>query len=369
MSLKAGIIGLPNVGKSTLFNALTANTAEAANYPFTTINPNHGVVKVPDHRLDWLGQLYHPLKTTAASFEFVDIAGLVAGAAKGEGLGNQFLAHIRECDALIEVVRCFVSNDIIHVAGSTDPIRDIEIINLELVMKDLATLETRKERVLGKLKAGRDPLFVKELQLIERLEKALQEEKPVRLIANLTEEQRDFIEENYHLLTNKPLIYAANLAEEDLGHPENNPHFLAVKTRAEKEGAACMPISAALEAQLNLLSIEDRELFLSEIDVHDTGLNRLVRATYDLLDLATFFTVGDDEVRAWTFSEGIKAPQAAGIIHTDFQRGFIKAEVYSYDDLRKYGSEQAVKEAGKLRLEGREYQMRDGDIVFFRFNV
>ncbi|MGI6714058.1 MAG: redox-regulated ATPase YchF [Bacilli bacterium] len=369
MSLKAGIIGLPNVGKSTLFNALTANQVEAANYPFTTINPNHGIVKVPDYRLDWLGELFHPLKTIYATFEFVDIAGLVAGAAKGEGLGNQFLAHIRECDALIEVVRCFIDNNVIHVAGDTDPLRDIEIINLELVMKDLATLENRKERVLGKLKAGKEPALVKELQLLELLMKELQNEKAVRLIDKLTVEQRQFIDENYHLLTNKPLIYAANVSEADLSNPENNPHYRLVKKRAVEEGAACIPISAALEAQLNVLSQEERELFLREINVIDTGLNRLVKATYQLLDLATFFTVGDDEVRAWTFQLGTKAPIAAGIIHTDFQKGFIKAEVFSYDDLKKYGSELAVKEAGKLRLEGRNYQMRDGDIVFFRFNV
>lgn len=369
MGLKAGIVGLPNVGKSTLFNAITAANVEAANYPFATISPNTGVVKVPDQRVDWLSALFEPRKTIYATFEFNDIAGLVRGASKGEGLGNQFLAYIRECDAIIEVVRCFESAEIIHVENSVDPLRDIAIINLELVISDLDTLSKRKGKVEAKAKVSHDKDAIKELALIELLEQQLLSEKPVRLLATLSSEQREFINKNYFLLTNKPIIYAANVADSDLGRPIDNLHFQKVSALAKSEGAACIAISAAIEAELSQLPEEEKVVFLQDLNVTETGLDRLVRATYDLLNLATFFTVGKDEVRAWTFTNNMSAPECAGVIHSDFQKGFIKAEIYTYNDLRKYGSELAVKEAGKLRVEGRDYLMKDGDIVFFRFNV
>jgi ribosome-binding ATPase len=367
MGLKAGIVGLPNVGKSTLFNAITNASVEAANYPFATINPNTGVVALADTRLQFLTQLFKPKKTVPTTVEFVDIAGLVKGAAKGEGLGNQFLAAIREADAIVQVVRCFDSTEIIHVENTIDPERDMEIINLELILADLDTIQRRLDKVNAKAR-GNDKQAIAELAMLQILKPQLMDGIPARL-AQLTPEQRLLIDKEYHLLTNKPLLYVANIAEDGYATLANNHYFQQVKIRAEKEGAQVVPISCEIESQISKLPDDEKKEFLTSLGIAEPGLNPLVRATYRLLKLATFFTVGEDECRAWTFHQGMTAPQAAGVIHTDFEKGFIKAEVYHYEDIVKYQSELAVKEAGKLRMEGKEYVVKDGDIIFFRFNV
>lgn len=368
MSLKAGIVGLPNVGKSTLFNAITNSHVEAANYPFATINPNTGVVNVPDERLDFLTSLFNPKKKIAATFEFYDIAGLVRGASKGEGLGNQFLGHIRECDAIVEVVRCFDSSEIIHVDESVDPKRDIETINLELAMADLATVEKRIAAVGNKARVNKDKESLYEMSVLTPLKALLEQGEPARK-ANLKKEDYDFAFKNYHLLTLKPIIYVANVSDSDYQDLDNCKYLNIVKEIAKSENSQVIPISCEIEYELSSLPKEERMEFLASLGAKESGLDKIIKATYALLDLKTFFTVGPDECRAWTFHKGMLAPQCAGIIHTDFEKGFIKAEVYSYSDIVTYKSENALKEAGKLRMEGKTYEMQDGDIVFFRFNV
>jgi GTP-binding protein YchF len=367
MGLKAGIVGLPNVGKSTLFNAITNASVEAANYPFATINPNTGVVAVQDVRLDFLSSLFKPKKTIATTVEFVDIAGLVKGAAKGEGLGNQFLAAIREADAIVQVVRCFDSSEIIHVENSVNPERDMDIINLELILSDLDTIQRRLDKVNAKAR-GNDKQAIVELAMLQILKPQLLDGIPARL-ANLTSEQRILIDQEYHLLTNKPILYVANIAEDGYGSLAQNAYYQQVLARAKKEGAEVVAISCEIESQISKLPQQEKLEFLNTLGIKEPGLNPLVRATYQLLKLATYFTVGEDECRAWTFHQGMTAPQAAGVIHTDFQKGFIKAEIYHYEDMVKFKSELAVKEAGKLRMEGKEYVVKDGDVIFFRFNV
>ncbi|HOC80581.1 MAG TPA: redox-regulated ATPase YchF [Bacilli bacterium] len=368
MPLKAGIVGLPNVGKSTLFNAITNSQVEAANYPFATIKPNTGVVIVPDERLDFLSDLFKPLKTIYATFEFYDIAGLVRGASKGEGLGNQFLAHIRECDAIVQVVRCFESNEIIHIENTVDPLRDIETINFELALADLDTIEKRIAKVENKARLAKDKESVFEMAILSLVKEGLNRGVSARNLP-LTSEQLSYANKNLHLLTLKPMIYVANVGEEDYADLNSATHYQEVIRIADQEKAQVIPISCEIEYQLSLLAKEDRKEFLQEMGASESGLDKVIRATYRLLDLATFFTVGADECRAWTFKNGMSASQCAGIIHTDFQKGFIKAEVYSYEHIRLFASELAVKEAGKLRIEGRDYLVKDGDIMFFRFNV
>ena len=368
MSLKAGIVGLPNVGKSTLFNAITNSHVEAANYPFATINPNTGVVNVPDERLDFLTNLFKPLRKIPATVEFYDIAGLVRGASKGEGLGNQFLAHIRECDAIVEVVRCFKNDSIIHVENSVDPIRDIEIINLELVMADLDTVNKRIEKVENKARIQKDKESLFEMSILTLLKPVLDNGEPARKV-KLSEEQFEFVQKNYHLLTNKPIIYVANVGEDDLMDIDNASLYQEVVKYAHAEGSEVIPVSCEIESELSELSVEERNEYLSSLGVSESGLSKVIKATYKLLNLSTFFTVGADECRAWTFTNGMSAPQCAGVIHTDFQKGFICAEVYKYEDIFALGSEAAVKEAGKLKTEGKGYYPSDGDIMFFKFNV
>ena len=367
MGLKAGIVGLPNVGKSTLFNAITNSHVEAANYPFATINPNTGVVNVPDERLDFLVNIFKPERTIPATVEFYDIAGLVRGASKGEGLGNQFLSHIRECDAIVEVVRCFQNQDIIHVEGGVDPIRDIEVINLELVMADLDTVTKRIEKIENKARILKDKESVLEMSLLSPIKKALLKGEPARKV-KLTAEQEE-LAKNYHLLTKKPIIYVANVGEDDLLDLENCEFLKQVQNYALNEGSQVIPVSCEIESQISELPIEERGVFLEELNIKESGLSKVIKATYALLNLSTFFTVGADECRAWTFKNGMSAPQCAGVIHTDFERGFICAEVYTYEAIRELGSELAVKEAGKLRTEGKGYYPKDGDIMFFKFNV
>ncbi len=367
MALKAGIVGLPNVGKSTLFNAITNSHVEAANYPFATIDPNSGVVEVNDPRIDKLVSLFHPKKTIKATVEFTDIAGLVKGASKGEGLGNQFLSHIRMCDAICHVVRCFDDNEIIHVENSIDPTRDIETINYELIMADLETVEKRLGKVYTKAHTVKDKESVAECEVLTLIKNNLEQGKVARSIT-LTEEQ-ELIVRNYNLLSIKPVIYVANVSEDDYANFESNAYYQAVKKIAEAENAEIVAISASIECQLTELSQEDKAEYLNMLGVEKTGLDHLINATYNLLKLKTFFTVGEDEVRAWTFKNGMKAPQCAGIIHTDFEKGFIRAEVYSCEDIFKYKTEKALKEAGKIRLEGKAYQVQDGDCMLIRFNV
>jgi len=368
MGLKAGIVGLPNVGKSTLFNAITNSHVEAANYPFATINPNTGVVNVPDERLDFLVNIFKPERTIPANVEFYDIAGLVRGASKGEGLGNQFLAHIRQTDAIVEVVRCFENSDIIHVEGSVDPIRDIEVINLELVMADLDSVVKRIEKVENKARILKDKESLLEMSILTPLKEALEQGVAARAV-KLTAEQKEYALANYFLLTMKPIIYVANVGEDDLANIENCKHYLAVKEYALKEGSEVIPVSCEAEYQISCLPPEERQDFLEALQIKESGLTSVIKATYRLLNLSTFFTVGSDECRAWTFVNGMSAPQCAGVIHTDFERGFICAEVYQYDAIHELGNEQAVKEAGKLRTEGKGYYPKDGDIMFFKFNV
>ena len=365
MALTAGIVGLPNVGKSTVFNAITKQNILAANYPFATIEPNVGVVIVPDKRLDFLNNLYQPKSLVPTSFEFTDIAGLVSGASQGEGLGNKFLSHIREVDAIVEVVRCFENKNIIHVENTVDPIRDIEIINVELILADLEVVENRLNRIGKKAAMSKDKETIKEVELLNKIKENLIKNFPLRRMEFDKEELK--ILRPFNFLTLKPIIYMANVSEEDLLN-KNNPHVIKVEGYAEAENAKVITVCAKIESELSDLNDEEKIMFLNDLGIEESGLNKLIKATYSLLGLQTFFTAGTDEVRAWTFKKGMTAPECAGIIHTDFEKGFIKAEIFSYYDLEKYGDEKSVKEAGKVRLEGKEYLMQDGDICYFRFN-
>ena len=365
MSLTAGIVGLPNVGKSTLFNAITKKNILAANYPFATIDPNVGVVTVPDKRVEVLENMYLPERTIPTTYEFTDIAGLVKGASTGEGLGNKFLSHIRQVDAIVEVVRCFDDNNIIHVDGSVDPIRDIEVINVELVLSDLEIITSRIGKIGKKAMTTKNKDDVKEIQLLEKIKVALEKNIPVRKLG-LNEDEKKVIS-SFNLITLKPIIYALNVSEDDIVN--GNEYTNRVFEYAKNEGSEVVIISAKIESELAELDDDEKMLFLNELGITSSGLDKLIDKTYKLLGLATFFTVGSDEVRAWTFKKGMKAPECAGIIHSDFERGFIKAEVMSYDDLVREGSELKVREAGRARIEGKEYVMQDGDICHFRFNV
>lgn len=366
MSLKAGIVGLPNVGKSTLFNAITKKNILAANYPFATIEPNVGMVTVPDERLTYLENMYMPKSTVPTTFEFTDIAGLVSGASKGEGLGNKFLSHIRETDAIVEVVRCFDDENITHVEGKTDPVRDIEIINVELILSDLEIIENRLNKIQKKAETTKDKDAVLEVNTLTKAKTNLEQNIPLRRVE--WNEDELLLMRPFNFITLKPLIYAANVSEEDCIIGANN-YTKEVSEYAAKENSGVIVMCAKMESELSELSDEDKEVFLKELGIANSGLDKLIFATYNLLGLKTFFTSGPDECRAWTFKDGMNAKSCAGIIHSDIERGFIKAEVTSFDDLKTYGSELKVKEAGKLRLEGKDYLMQDGDIVYFRFNV
>ena len=365
MSLKAGIVGLPNVGKSTLFNAITKQNILAANYPFATIEPNVGVVIVKDHRLDRLTEIYKPLRTIPTSYEFTDIAGLVKGASTGEGLGNKFLSHIREVDAIVEVVRCFEDNNIIHVDNKIDPVNDIEVINLELSLSDLEIINSRIDKIKKKAETNRDKEALAEYQILVKAKESLENGVALRRVS-FTKEEKAYLK-SFCLLTMKPIIYLANVKEDEL--IGDNKYVKEVKEYALGEDAKVVKACAKMEADLSDLSDDEKKEMLSSIGVEESGLDQLIKATYDLLGLSTYFTGGSDEVRAWTFKNGMNAKECAGIIHTDFEKGFIKAEIMSYEDLDKYGSELKVKEAGKTRLEGKDYLMQDGDICYFRFNV
>ncbi|RLQ93976.1 redox-regulated ATPase YchF [Falsibacillus albus] len=366
MALTAGIVGLPNVGKSTLFNAITKAGAESANYPFCTIDPNVGIVEVPDHRLDKLTELVQPKKTVPTTFEFTDIAGIVKGASKGEGLGNKFLSHIRQVDAICQVVRCFADDNITHVSGKVDPIADIETINLELILADLESVEKRIVRV-QKLAKQKDKEALIEHDILVKLKDAFENEKPARAV-EFTDEQMKIVK-GLHLLTTKPVLYVANVGEDEIAEPDNNEYVQQVREFAEKDNAEVIVVCAKIEEEIAELDEEEKAMFLDELGIEESGLDQLIRAAYSLLGLATYFTAGVQEVRAWTFRRGMKAPECAGIIHTDFERGFIRAETVSYDDLVAGGNMNAAKEAGKVRLEGKEYIVKDGDVIHFRFNV
>ena len=366
MSLKAGIVGLPNVGKSTLFNAITKKHILAANYPFATIEPNVGVVTVPDTRLDYLVNLYNPKSIVPTTFEFIDIAGLVSGASNGEGLGNKFLAHIREVDSIVEVVRCFDDENITHVEGKTNPIRDVEIINTELILADLEIVSTRLGKIEKKAETTKDKEALIEVNALRKAKENLEKSIPLRLVS-FTDDEEELLK-NFNFITIKKIIYVANV-DEISASTGDNEYSLNLKEYAEKEEASVVVMCAKMESELADLDDESKKLFLQDVGITNSGLDKLIFATYDLLGLATFFTSGTDECRAWTFKKGMKAPACAGIIHSDFERGFIKAEVMSFNDLEEAGSELKVKENGKLRLEGKEYFMQDGDICYFRFNV
>lgn len=365
--MKLGIVGLPNVGKSTLFNSLTKAGAESANYPFCTIDPNVGVVSVPDHRLDVLGEMYHTKKIVPAIIEFVDIAGLVKGASKGEGLGNQFLANIREVDAIVHVVRCFEDNNIVHVDGSIDPLRDIETINLELIFSDLEILERRIAKTAKT--ARNDKTAAKELEFLNRLKAHLEESKMAKTFLAENEDEEAWLSE-YNLLTAKPVIFAANVSEDDLPDDgDSNEGVQAVREYAKREECEVFVVCAQIEQEIAELDEEEKKMFLEDLGLEEPGLEKLIKASYSLLGLVSFLTAGEPEVRAWTIRKGTKAPQAAGKIHSDFERGFIRAEIVSYDDLMACGTHAAAKEKGLVRLEGKEYVVQDGDIILFRFNV
>ena len=367
--MKLGIVGLPNVGKSTLFNSLTKAGALAANYPFATIDPNVGVVAVPDTRLEALGKLYNTKKVTPATIEFVDIAGLVKGASKGEGLGNQFLANIREVDAIVHVVRCFEDGNVVHVDGSIDPARDIETINLELLFSDLEIIDRRYQKIHKQAKM--DKTLAKEVDLIERLKAHMEDGKMAKNFeVSETDEDEQIWFDSYNLLTAKPVIYAANVAEGDMADDgANNKHVAAVRELAKAENSEVFVVCAEMEQELSELDDEEKKLFLEDLGVESSGLDKLIAASYSLLGLMSFLTAGEDECRAWTIKKGTKAPQAAGKIHTDFERGFIKAEVVNYQDLLDCGSLSAAKEKGIVGMEGKEYVVQDGDVILFRFNV
>ena len=365
MSLTAGIVGLPNVGKSTLFNAITKQNILAANYPFATIDPNVGIVVVPDNRVTKLSEMYNPKKTIPTTFEFTDIAGLVKGASKGEGLGNKFLSHIRETDAIVEVVRCFDDNNIVHVDGDVDPVRDVDVINIELILADLEIIDNRIGKIAKKVQSSRNKSDLKEYNLLLKVKESLENDIPIRNIDLDSDELK--ILSSFNLITLKPIIYVANVSEDELS--DDNKYVVELKKYADKENSSVVVICAKIESELSDMEDDEKLEFLNELGIEESGLSKLIRATYTLLGLSTYFTVGSDEVRAWTFKQGMKAPECAGIIHTDFEKGFIRAEVMSYDDLIKCGSEIKVKEAGKMRLEGKDYVMQDGDICHFRFNV
>lgn len=366
MGLKAGIVGLPNVGKSTLFNAITKQKILAANYPFATIDPNVGIVNVPDERIDKLSKMYEPKRTIKTSFEFTDIAGLVKGASKGEGLGNKFLSHIREVDAICEVVRCFDDGNIIHVEGEIDPIRDIEIINLELSIADLEIINNRIDKIKKKAETNRDKEALKEYEILKKAKDTLEKGEALRTL-EFAKEEMDLIK-NFSFLTLKPIIYLANVKEDEIADTDNK-YVQQVEEYAKKENAKVIKICAKVEEDLCDMEENEKKEMFEMLGIEESGLDKLIKATYSLLGLRTYFTVGKDEVRAWTFKEGMNAKQCAGIIHTDFEKGFIKAEVISYEDLITCGSELKVKEAGRARLEGKDYLMQDGDICQFRFNV